>query len=163
MDEPTISLKLSDYDKMRTGQRALETRLRELEVELTAAQLADPSETLGHVHRAFLQAMQVVQFAVGNLPPESIVGWPHAALAHLAEAVNTLPGIGPHLKEIAPELREFARGAASLEAWRKERDKHRIVVPATAADFGPQTDEARAVHAGRSNAPGDSVGTLSST
>jgi hypothetical protein len=156
MDEPTISLKLSDYDKLRRGQRDLETRVAELERELTAAQLADPTQTLERVHTAFLAAMQVVQFGVANLPPESIVGWPHAALATLADAIDTLPGISRHLQEIAPELREFARGAAGLEAWRKERDKHRVVVPATAADYGPQTDEARAVHAGRSRV-GDAV------
>ena len=160
MDEPTISLKLSDYDKLRAGQRAVEARLIEMEAALTAAQLADPTQTLGRVHAAFLEAMRVVQFAVGNLPPESVVGWPHAALAHLAEAVDTLPGISLHLKEVVPELREFARGAASLEAWRTERDKHRVVVAATAADYGPQTDEARTIHAGRGKLPGDGMSPL---
>lgn len=150
MDEPTVTLKLTDYNKLRQNERDLQDRLMAAEAKLEQAQLADPAGTLKALHGAFIDAMQVTQFAVGNLPSESVAGWPHEALTRLADALDALPGIDRHLREITPELRDFARTAAGFEAWRKERDKNRVVVPASAADFGPQTDEARAVHETRS-------------
>lgn len=148
-DEPMISIKLSDFDRQRQNTRDLEARLYQLEADLAAAKLADSAGTLRAFHAAFHDAMQVVQFAVGNLAPETVAGWPYEALGRLAEALDKLPSIDRHLSEAAGELREFSRQASGLEAWRKERDKHRVVVAATAADFGPQTDEARAIHAAR--------------
>lgn len=158
MDEPTISLKLSEYDKLRQGTRLLEQECQRLGHELAEARLADPEGTLKAFHAAFHDTMAIVQFAVGNLAPETAAGWPHEALARVAAALAALPGVDRHLAEVAPELREFAKQAAGLEAWRRERDKNRVVTIATAADFGPQTDEARRIHEARTKiAPGPQV------
>lgn len=148
-DEPTISLKLSEYDKLRDQVRALHGKNLELERDLAAAKLADNAGTLARVHAAFHDAIRVVQFAVGNLPPEAVAGWPHEALVKIADAIGQIPGIDRHISEVEPEFREFARVAASFEAWRAERKRTQVVLPATAADFGPKTPEAAAVHAQR--------------
>lgn len=150
MDEPTLNIKLSDYDQLRNRERSMQEQIYQLEAQLTKAQLDDATGTLALTHAALLDALQIIQFAVGNLPSESVTGWPHEALVRVADAIEKLPGIGRHMREVPAEFRDFARMAAGLEAFRKERDKNRIVVAATAADFGPQTDEARLVHAAHS-------------
>ena len=145
--EPTVTVKLSDFDRLRDELKQAQTRGYELEKQLTAARLADGSGTTQLLHDAFHSAIKVVQFAVGNLDPQTVVGWPHKALAEVAAAIEKIPGVDIHVREMPDELRHFARLAAGYEEFRKERDKHKVVVPATAADFGPQTPEAAAVHA----------------
>src|SRR3990172_4378562 len=145
--EPTVTVKLSDYDRLRDQLRDMQNRVYALEKQLAAAQIADPSGVGQLLHDAFHAAIKIVQFAVGNLDPQTVAGWPHKALAEVADAIEKIPGIDRHVSELPEELRAVARTAAGWEEYRKERDKNRVVVPATAADFGPQTPEAAAVHA----------------
>jgi len=145
MDEPTVSIKYSDYNKLREDLRTVQNQNYELEKKLAAAALGD--DTVAKLlHSAFHSAIKVVQFAVGNLEPSTVAGWPHAALVEIADAIEKIPGIDQHVAEMPPELKHFAALAASLEEMRKERDKNKVVTMATAADFGPKTPEAQAVH-----------------
>lgn len=147
--EPTVTVPLSTYDKIRDDLRHTQNGFYELEKKLVAAQLADPDGSGANkvLYDGFHSAIKIVQFAVGNLDPQTVVGWPHKALAEVADAIEKIPGVDIHVREMPDELRHFARLAAGYEEFRKERDKHKVVVPATAADFGPQTPEAAAVHA----------------
>jgi hypothetical protein len=146
MDEPTVNVKYSDYNKLREDLRSLQNVNYELEKKLAAAQLGDDA-IAKLLHDTFHSAIKVVQFAVGNLEPSTVAGWPHAALVEIADAIEKIPGVDQHVAEMPPELRHFAGLAASLEEMRKERDKNKVVTMATAADFGPKTPEAAAVHA----------------
>lgn len=157
MDEPTVNVKYSDYNKLREDLRATQNKNYELEQKLAAAALGDDA-VAKLLHEAFHDTIKVVQFAVANLDPATVSGWPHEALAKIADAIEKIPGVDPHVAELPPELRAFAGIAAGLEAFRKERDKNKVVVPATAADFGPKTPEAAAVHAAydaKRNAPAE--------
>lgn len=145
-DEPTVNVPLSTYDKLRDERKELQTKVYELEKQLAAVQLGD-GEVARQLHSAFHAAIKIVQFAVGNLDPSTVAGWPHEALAAVAAAIETIPGIDRHAAELPPELKHFAGVAKGYEEWRRERDKNKVVVPATAADFGPKTPEAMAVHA----------------
>lgn len=147
MEEPTVSVKYSEYQKMRDDLKQLQGRVYELEKQVTDGRLADPTGTTKLLHDGFHAAIKVVQFAVGNLSPETVVGWPHEALVTVADTIEKTPGMGPHVEELPPELRHFAKLAGGYEAFRKERDKNRVVTIATAEDFGPKTAEAAAVHA----------------
>jgi hypothetical protein len=146
-DEPTLTIKLSAYDKIREDLRAAQNENMELQKKLQAAQIADVSGTTQLLHTAFHDAIKVVQFAVGNLPSETVTGWPHEALVKIADAIEKIPGIDRHVGEMPLELRYFAQTARGYEEYRKQRNATRVVVAATAADFGPQTPEAAAVHA----------------
>jgi hypothetical protein len=137
MEDPTVNVKYSEYQKLRD----------ELEAQVTSGQLADPTGTTKLLHDGFHAAIKVVQFAVGNLAPETVAGWPHEALVEIADAIDKIPGMDQHVKELPPELRHFAKLTAGYETYRKERDKSRVVTVATAEDFGPKTAEAAAVHA----------------
>ena len=147
--EPTVTVKLSDYDKLRDQLRDAQGKHHELEKQLVAAKLvdADGSGVAKQLYDGFHAAIKIVQFAVGNLDPQAVRGWPYTALIEVADAIEKIPGIDRHVSELPGELRYTAQLAAGYEEYRKERDKTRIVVPATAADFGPQTSEAAAVHA----------------
>lgn len=148
-DDPTITIKLAQYDRLRATGRAAEARILELEAAVKAAQLADPAGVIQQTHAALHSAIKIVQFAVGNLTPESIAGWPYEALMQVADGIDKIPGMDPHIKEVSGFFREFAASAQGFEEYRRERDKHKVILPATAADFGPQTSEAAAVHAAR--------------
>jgi hypothetical protein len=151
MPDPVVSVPLSQYDKLRTAVRDTQARVYELEEQLTAAQLADNSGTTKLLLDTFHATMRVVQFAVGNLEPTTIAGWPHQALVEIADALEKIPGVDRHIGEMVLPLREFAKRAAGYEAFRKERDANRVVTMAGAADFGPKTPEAAAVHAYRTS------------
>jgi len=145
MDEPTVSVKYSDYNKLREDLRTTQNKNYELEQKLAAAQLGDDA-VAKLLHETVHDTIKIVQFAVGNLDPATVAGWPHEALVKIADAIEKIPGIDQHVAELPPELRYFAQLAASMEAMRKERDKNKVVTMATAADFGPKTPEAQAVH-----------------
>ena len=144
--EPMVSISMSAYDKLRTETRDQQAEIYRLQEALKVAQLADNSGTTKLLHDTFHTMMQIVQFAVGNLDPSTIAGWPHQALTDLSDAIDKLPGIERHITEMPQQLRDFAALAKGFEAMRKERDANKVVLMATAADFGPQTDEARRVH-----------------
>lgn len=143
---PTVSVAFNTYAKLQDDLKAFQNRIYELEKAVTEAQLTDKAGIVQQLHKAFHEAIKVVQFAVGNLDPQTVAGWPHAALAKIADAIEQLPGIDRHVSEMPEELRAFARLAASYEEFRKARDANRVVVAASASDFGPQTPEAKAVH-----------------
>jgi hypothetical protein len=145
-DGPMINISLADFDKLRNENKDTQAKCYELEKQLAAAQLGDDTAAK-LLHAAFHDAIKVVQFAVGNLDPSTVSGWPHEALRKIADAIEKIPGVDPHVAELPPELRAFADVARGLEAYRRERDKNKVVTAATAADFGPKTPEAAAVHA----------------
>lgn len=145
-DGPMISISLADFDKLRNEVKETQTKNYELEKQLAAAKLGDDA-TAKTLFEGFHEALTVVQFAVGNLDPSTVSGWPHEAVTKIADAIEKIPGMDPHKAELPPELRYFAGVAKGLEDYRRERDKNKVVVPASASDFGPKTPEAAAVHA----------------
>lgn len=146
MKDPTVQLKFSEYQSLLEEVKTQQSRIYELERQLAGAQLADVSGTTKQIHDALHNALKIVQFAVGNLAPEIVAGWPHRALADVANAIDTLPAMDTHIKEVPNDWREFARLAAGFEELRKQRKATQVVTAAVAADFGPKTPEATAAH-----------------
>jgi hypothetical protein len=146
--EPTITVKLSDFDRLRDQLREAQSKNYELEKQLATARITDASGVGQVLFDGFHACIKIVQFAVGNLDPQAVV-WPtpvYKALGEVADAIEKIPGVDRHVSELPSELRYTAQLAAGYTEYRRERDKNRVVVPATAADFGPQTPEAAAVH-----------------
>jgi len=65
----------------------------------------------------------VVKFAVGNLAPETVRGWPYADLKTFADELVKLPGADTGLKEYALDIQNFIREAREVENLRRERDE----------------------------------------
>lgn len=145
----TVTISLADLDDLRKNVEALQARVRELEAQLVEAKMSDPAGTIKLLRTIIDYALPIVQFATGNLEPSTVRGWPHGALASFADSVVQMPDATDHLRELAQDLRSFAQVAAGYEAFRRERDAHRIAMPATLEDFGPKTEEAARIHAQR--------------
>lgn len=146
-----VEITLADLDKLEAAGKLQNARIVELERQLAEAKLADPTGVLKDLHAAFHDAMRIVQFAVANLEPTTVRGWPYEALAALAEAIDRIP-MDVYVKEMSQDLRDFASLAAGYEEFRRERDKIRPVTAALPSDFGPQTAEAAFVHQARQTA-----------
>lgn len=123
-----------------------------------------PSAVDNAMLAAFDQVLPVVQFAVGNLPPETIKGWPHEALDAVAQRYLQLSGqsLGRITeRELMVELRKFA---AEAKGWETRRGPRLVGLHgqphAGPEDFGPQTPEAKrawdgAMNAGMGTSPAD--------
>jgi hypothetical protein len=155
--EPTVHVSFSDYERLRNAPAKLDAKIQELQAQLEAAKLADPTNTIQTYRDAFCTAVKIVQFAVANLDPATVKGWPHEALRKLADMLPSLPGMTGLGLEDAPDYwRKFASKAAEYEEWR--RLHRQPAIPASASDFGPQTDEAKLQHQARSRAIEDDAG-----
>jgi hypothetical protein len=147
MAEPTVSISISEYDLLRRAHQNAEERANDLANQLDAQKLIDPSGTINQFRTAFLAAVKVMQFAVGNLDPATVSGWPYEALSQVTDGIETLPGIDVYSRELPLAWRVFIESVSKFEAWRKQRDAERGVTMASPADFGPQTPEAKHAHA----------------
>lgn len=155
--EPTLSIKLADYDALRDQVKNADHRVAEVRKEvdaltqqLAAAKVADPSNVIQGYRSIIDDLVMVLQFAVANLDPMTVRGWPYPSLRAVATKVETLPGLAPYNVELPIPLREFSYSAEYYEEVRKARTQH--AVPAGPSDFGPQTSEAALAHATRTQA-----------
>jgi len=148
LGDSKVEVSLKALDELRDEAHRSAARIQALEREVVAAKLEDKSGRVPALMVALRAAVEVVQFAVGNLDPTTVRGWPYEALGTIADALEQIPGLqeDPNMRSLAGELRHFAGIAAGLEEFRKERDAKRVVTPATAADFGPKTAEASFIH-----------------
>jgi len=151
-DAPTVSIKYSEYERLRTGLDNASSKIAELTKQLEDARLIDPAGTIKQYNIALCAALKIVQFAVANNDPATVRGWPFEALRDIARMIKELPGIPRNFDELPLVFEEVAERAASYEATRQQN--RRAAVFATAADFGPQTPEAALVHGIRVRADG---------
>jgi hypothetical protein len=109
------------YDNFRALENDLARLRREnaaLRRESSGHRVA-PDEAISSA--AFAAALEIVRFAVANLEPRTVRGWPHHELAVVAEL---LPKALPAIEEVgvlANTLREFAREAADIDRERQRR------------------------------------------
>lgn len=145
MSSPTVNLTLADYDAMRDRIVALEMDLKTAQMD--AAQAASRGNNNGAEIRALIDAMMdVVRFAVQNLPPEHVVGWPWGSLGYLARLYAKLPWATNEHQELSAELQTFADECEAMATVRSSRKGLPPGPPADKDELGPQTEEALAVH-----------------
>lgn len=140
-----VTITLADLNALKLQIAQANERSAKAEKETAAARLVDPSGRLPELLATIEAALPIVQFAVGNLDPTTVRGWPHKELAAFAKGLASLSD--REKDAIAEEFTTFAKLAGGLEEFRKERDKNKIIVPASASDYGPKTAEAAFVHA----------------
>ena len=118
----TLTITLEDLDAMRSRIAAADEHIHRLEAELVAASTRDASGLVPQLLDVIATVIPIVQFAVGNLDPATVRGWPHQLLDSFGEKLLTMPGTTDALKEFALELRVFARQAVEYERMRIARD-----------------------------------------
>lgn len=116
----TITMTLAEWQERQT-------RIEELEAELQTLRATREDDRLGaadgaarRLAEAFAHAIPIVQFAVASYTPRMYPGWPHAAVDALARMLPDLPGVDPMFREVAGDLRLFARQCEEWETARQD-------------------------------------------
>jgi len=115
----SVTLTGVEYDELKNARRDAENQVADLRHQLAAAKLisGDPF-IIAALTEITRKALDVVRFAVGNLPPETVVGWPSPALREIAVRLPMLPNYSPDDAEVAGELIGFAQ---DCERWARYR------------------------------------------
>lgn len=146
LTDSQVTISLGNLDALREQIKTAEDHAQDLERQLADAKLGPDPEFAKHTIEAFRATLPLIQFAVGNLHPSAVRGWPHETLKRVAEFLKALPDADVNDHALAHEFVEVAKLAQGYEEFRRQRDAQTVVLPASPADWGPQTAEAKAVH-----------------
>lgn len=115
----TMSISLEQWQQVQTQLTEANLEVARLRTQLQHTALGSGQDTLVS---AFDAALSIVQFTVGNLPPESVRNWPISSLRTLAISIKAMPGIPTPTLEIANELLRFADECDKVETVRAVQD-----------------------------------------
>ncbi len=113
----TVEMPLEEYEQLKHARRDAEEETARMQKQLVEWKLTD--EHLRELVEFGRAALTVARFAVENLPPETIKGWPHAALLRVSELLTKMPDASLDDRTLAIELRNFAGECARFERGRK--------------------------------------------
>lgn len=127
----TINLPLSEYMEWQKLIGERDKRIAELEAAVRTEQERDPEQRVIAMVKALKAVVPVVQFAAGNLPPETSPGWPYEALHTFANCLIEIPGGDQNLIELGRDLAILAREIEPFEKARArgERAEPRVGGP----------------------------------
>jgi hypothetical protein len=116
----TVTMTIHDY---RQIEKVVEDLRAQVEVLRGRRPQVEGSEAASDLSAALDAALPIVQFAVGNLNPESTKGWPHKSVEQLGLLIATMYGeFDSDRATLAITLREFAREARDIEGYRQRRE-----------------------------------------
>lgn len=115
----TVTIELTELDEIRTRERKAIDDLAKIQAELVEAKKADPRNRIAGLLTLSRTMLDVVRFAVGNLPPETIRNWPVESLRLIARDLKWLPDFNADDESLVGELMLFAREIERVEAERK--------------------------------------------
>ena len=126
-----VTLSTDEYHDLINQRQTAENELAAAKKAIVAARSEDPTGRLTTLVDGFKAALEVVCFAVGNLPAESYKGWPHDALRRTADAILQMPECGSNERDLFVEFKKFAGEARTHELRRAQTlDRVRVVDPA---------------------------------
>lgn len=115
----TITLPYERFKEIESQYRAARADAETLRRELAAA---TRPEGMAEVEPFVMAALEIVQYAVGNLNPESNRGWPVGALRRVADNLAELaPNYPGDIDSLVITLRAFAREVDDVDRTRDER------------------------------------------
>lgn len=112
------------YDKLQEtlGKiSAAEQEAAALRQQLVDEKLRDPSERVAEVTAFARDCLTVARFAVANLPPEMIKGWPYEELRRIGQNIGKLPDCSISDRDMGIDLVAFARECEAVENERRRR------------------------------------------
>jgi hypothetical protein len=119
----SITIGIDDYNVLKSRITALEGELGQAHTALEEARLGSPDSDIRQLAAAFGYALEVVQFAVANLHPLTVRGWPYLALRALARLSPDLPGVDTSFRQVARGDWEIL--TREMEKWEKARAEGR--------------------------------------
>lgn len=105
----TVTLELAEYQKLADDKKESDARIAQLEKDVINAKLGDPESELRAMAKIVRAALQVTRFAMANLSPEAIKGWPFADLEFLGKNVFYLPDCTVDDETLGTEMIAFAK------------------------------------------------------
>lgn len=128
----TVTIPLEEFDALRKRANEREDEIEKLKKEIVNARL----DGLGSQVRSALQSVRpgsrIVGFAMANLSPREIKGWPTEDLVLFSRGLDSLPDATPQEVEFAHEMRAFAGEADRWVAHRKAVGERYIPEPGEA-------------------------------
>jgi hypothetical protein len=123
MQSATLSMTLADYEALKSARTKAEQELAAALKQIADARLVDPDGTITALTAFARDCLTIARFAVANLPPETIRGWPYAELLRISETLHVLPDFSTNDRDMALDLAAFARDCEQLELHRKSTAK----------------------------------------
>jgi hypothetical protein len=133
----TVQLTITEWQELIQLRQQAEAKVLELQARLDGESTSDTEGAIKHLLKALSSAREIVRFAVANYPPEAVRGWPHAELTNFADLLETAPGASQDYKEMAIDLKSFARAAKTIE----DKRALRRIDPNIKSDYGEKIDE----------------------
>jgi len=99
---------LDDLKAIEARERSAYEELAKIRAELIEAKSIDPANTIKMLVPLCREMMTIIRFAVANLPPSEIRGWPFEAVHTVANRLGELPDKTSDDLTFAIELRAFA-------------------------------------------------------
>ncbi len=112
------------YQTYRQMERELEELRAKAAVQQQPIAAADLDEYVLDLQSEITAAISVAQFAVGNLNPESVRGWPHEQLKEFGELlIKTAMGTDQDQIMLGLSFVHFARECADVATFRANRTR----------------------------------------
>lgn len=122
-----------EYHELIRAREEAYAEANRLRGELVAAKQADPANRIKALNDFARSAIEIVRFAVANLNPESIRGWPTNALKNVADLMAALPDYNVADDSVlAGELHAFARDCDEYALIRQNKREAKLNADAAA-------------------------------
>jgi hypothetical protein len=127
MSAATVTLPHSDYQRLQDDIRALKAEVEAKRVEIEDLKLGPTDSHARQLLDALNSSLDVTRFAIGNLPPMAVRGWPHKSLRSLAALLPSLPGVDEGIREVSTDWRLVADDCQKWEDARAEGKEHELL------------------------------------
>jgi hypothetical protein len=135
-----VTMSLIEYQELQSQRDEARDRCAQLEKRIHEVEMTDPSDRIPPLVECVQAALPIVKFAVGNMAPETVRGWPYAELQAFAERLETMPGADTRIREYALEFRNFILEAKTVEAERVRMDEARAQAAAEPTPAEPSVE-----------------------
>lgn len=119
ISDAKVEITYGELQGLQDKVRDLEKENSKLKLETSEAKLGPDGNLARQYREAFAEAMTIVRFAVSNMHPLTVRGWPYKSLEHVCKANGSLPGIDQDSAETANDMKIFAR---ECREWEISRD-----------------------------------------
>ncbi len=110
---------MNDYTMLLNRVKEAESAAADARLALTAQRLEDPSGRVPALTSFARECLTIARFAVANLPPEMIRGWPFEALRRVILGLKDLPDYTVNDRDMALDLLNFADECEQHEIRRR--------------------------------------------
>jgi hypothetical protein len=117
-----INMPLSEWQEMQSKLARAQKENGELERKARDLERSDPTGRIDRLVEALDDALEIARYAVANLDPATVRGWPFKTLRALGERLRDIPGATADHTQIGAEFVSFSHEAETLENERVERD-----------------------------------------